>query len=227
MRLLCLRHGESIGNREQRLQGRADFPLSETGLLQAHVAGQYLARVGWPIASCYASPLKRAEATAREVCTHLPGMPLNVVPVLAEISAGSLEGQTWDALRSVDPPFYGRSTADWLNYTHWGGMSQMEYFDPIHAWLDATFPEESLVADRTVLIVAHAVTLRALIAWGLSDRLNNYIGLHFGNCTLAVVNVHPGLAGKRRTLEAMIPTEHQQLVVGGTALAAAPSTMQE
>jgi|GEM_PF-5151967 len=227
MRLLALRHGESIGNKELRLQGRADFPLSERGLEQAALAGQYLATFGWPIAECYASPLKRAQVTAETVCGHLADVPLTIVPLLAEMSAGALEGQTWEALKTVDPPFYGRSTADWLNYATWGGMTQMEYFDPIHAWLDATFPEESLIADRTVLIVAHAVTLRALIAWGLSDRTNNHIGLHFGNCTLAVVNVHAGLSGQRRTLEAIIPTEHQALLLGSRRPGFSPSTMQE
>jgi len=34
--ITLLRHGESVGNSEGRVQGQADYPLTETGRQQAH-----------------------------------------------------------------------------------------------------------------------------------------------------------------------------------------------
>ena len=40
MRLIFVRHGQSEGNLERKFQGWTDAPLSETGYLQAKLAGE-------------------------------------------------------------------------------------------------------------------------------------------------------------------------------------------
>ena len=59
-----LRHGESVGNAEDRFQGQADFPLTEKGRLQAQALARRWQDEGVSFDHCIASPLVRARQTA-------------------------------------------------------------------------------------------------------------------------------------------------------------------
>ena len=63
--LLLIRHGETAWNRERRMQGHIDIPLSEAGLRQAKALGAALAAER-PMA-IYSSDLGRARTTAQPV----------------------------------------------------------------------------------------------------------------------------------------------------------------
>ena len=58
--VLAVRHGETAWNRESRIQGHLDIPLSPLGLAQAQRLAQALA--GEPLDAIYASDLQRAQA---------------------------------------------------------------------------------------------------------------------------------------------------------------------
>ena len=62
--LLLVRHGETVWNQENRWQGQADVPLSETGRAQARRLAQRLRAEGRPVCAIYASDLSRAFHTA-------------------------------------------------------------------------------------------------------------------------------------------------------------------
>lgn len=61
--ILCLvRHGETIANREDILQGQCDYPLTEEGVGDALLVGDFLGNVDWDLT--FTSDLKRAKTTA-------------------------------------------------------------------------------------------------------------------------------------------------------------------
>lgn len=62
-KLVLLRHGESVWNRENRFTGWTDVPLSETGLREAKEAGRVLREAGFAFDLAYTSVLKRAIKT--------------------------------------------------------------------------------------------------------------------------------------------------------------------
>src|SRR5438067_12870457 len=64
-RLLLVRHGQSTWNREHRIQGQLDPPLSEQGRRQAELLAGRLR--GRRFAGLYASDLKRAFKTAEVI----------------------------------------------------------------------------------------------------------------------------------------------------------------
>lgn len=68
MQLALIRHGQTDWNLEDRMQGRTDVPLNDTGRLQALTAAQGLDR-DWDLVVC--SPLLRAHVTAEIVATEL------------------------------------------------------------------------------------------------------------------------------------------------------------
>jgi len=62
-KLVLLRHGESIWNRENRFTGWVDVGLTEQGQAEAHAAGELLGREGFVFDVAFTSVLKRAIKT--------------------------------------------------------------------------------------------------------------------------------------------------------------------
>jgi len=115
-RITFLRHGESVGNAERRFQGQADFPLTRTGVRQAHELARRWKAEGVSFDRAFSSPLRRARQTA-EIVSKTLGVPLEFDPDWAEIDNGLLAGLTHEAGTQVAPrpPFmtpytrYGRT----------------------------------------------------------------------------------------------------------------------
>src|SRR5947199_4246279 len=78
-RLVLVRHGESTWNREHRIQGQLDPPLSEHGRAQAELVARRLAP-SKPDA-IYASDLQRALETAAPIAAAT-GVKVQQVPEL-------------------------------------------------------------------------------------------------------------------------------------------------
>ena len=62
-KLVLLRHGESVWNRENRFTGWIDVGLSDKGTAEALEAGRVLAREGFGFDVAFTSVLKRAIKT--------------------------------------------------------------------------------------------------------------------------------------------------------------------
>jgi probable phosphoglycerate mutase len=100
MRWLLIRHGESEGNREWRLQGQREYPMTERGHCQAEALARRLAR--WQIAAVYSSPLRRARETAAVIAEAL-GLAVQVLPGVEEYDFGELSGLTWWEIQKRAP----------------------------------------------------------------------------------------------------------------------------
>lgn len=100
MRLILVRHGESVGNAAGVLQGRLDFGLSERGLAQAKLTAERLRDA--EAARVVSSPLKRAAQTAGFVAEALE-LELQLEPDLAEYDIGGGAGLTAPQLRERFP----------------------------------------------------------------------------------------------------------------------------
>jgi len=93
-KLVVLRHGESIWNKENRFTGWKDIGLSEKGIEEAKKAGQLLKNEGFDFDVAYTSVLKRAIKTLWLVMEE---MDLMWIPVyrswrLNEKHYGALQG---------------------------------------------------------------------------------------------------------------------------------------
>ncbi len=92
-----LRHAQTEWNREKRIQGQADSPLSEQGQAAARGWGVRLAQFNWH--HMLVSDLGRARQTARLVNTVLH-MPQTLDARLREQDWGHWTGRTLPALRT-------------------------------------------------------------------------------------------------------------------------------
>lgn len=95
--LLCLtRHGRTDWNRDGRLQGRIDIPLSEEGRFQAILTARRLQNESWD--RIIASDLRRARETG-QIMSAMLEIPLNLDCHLRERHMGALEGMTLEEIR--------------------------------------------------------------------------------------------------------------------------------
>ncbi|WP_018132446.1 histidine phosphatase family protein [Effusibacillus pohliae] len=98
---ICLvRHGETLWNRQARLQGSQDIPLSDIGIEQARTAAAHLSKERWDL--LYSSDLSRAKHTAECINQRL-NVPHYLEPGLRERNYGSLEGMTRDEIEARYP----------------------------------------------------------------------------------------------------------------------------
>ena len=93
-KLVLLRHGESIWNRENRFTGWVDVDLSEKGKEEAKKAGKILKDKGFTFDIAYTSVLKRAIRTLWIVMDEMDLMwiPVNRSWRLNERFYGALQG---------------------------------------------------------------------------------------------------------------------------------------
>jgi len=190
-KIVLLRHGESVWNKENRFTGWTDVDLSEKGLEEAHEAGRLLKEEGYTFDLVHGSVLKRA---IRTMWIALEELDLTWVPQqlswrLNERHYGALQGlnktdmaqrygpeqilvwrRSYDtpppALEKTDPRYPG-------NDRRYAGMAPRDIplteclkdtvarFLP--HWNDVIAPQ---VRDgKRVLLVAHGNTIRALVKY--------------------------------------------------------------
>lgn len=154
--ILLVRHGQTEFNRERRLQGHMDSPLTELGLRQAEAVGELLAGMiqpadGWMLAS---SPLGRARDTATIIGARL-GLTVTLDDRLIEVSWGAREGRLRSELEADYPDTFGK--------TGWAfDVAEAEALEAVEArmasWLEDLPPEPW----RRVIAVSHGVSGRVL-----------------------------------------------------------------
>ena len=94
-RIVLVRHGESVWNKENRFTGWTDVDLSPKGMEEAVEAGKLLKAEGFTFGKAYTSYLKRAVKTLNNI---LDQMDLDWIPVekswrLNEKHYGNLQGR--------------------------------------------------------------------------------------------------------------------------------------
>ncbi len=93
-KIVLIRHGESLWNKENRFTGWMDVDLSDTGVNEAHAAGVALQKAGFSFDVAYASVLKRVNHTLDIILNELGEKDIKVVKTwkLNERHYGSLQG---------------------------------------------------------------------------------------------------------------------------------------
>ena len=70
-RVVFVRHGESVWNKENRFTGWKDVDLSERGVNEAKIAGQILKEKNFKFSQAHTSVLKRAIKTYQGIAEEL------------------------------------------------------------------------------------------------------------------------------------------------------------
>lgn len=190
MKLVMVRHGESIWNKENIFTGWTDVELSEKGIAEARSAGQLLKQNNFNFDICYTSILKRAIATMEYIFDEMNIKPqIHKDYRLNERHYGALQGlnkktmakqvgeaqvKIWRRSLKIRPP----------------ALNIDDERHPINSELFKDIPKEKLPATESledtmkrvisyyheeilkefknkkkIIIVAHGNSLRALVAY--------------------------------------------------------------
>ncbi len=209
VKLILVRHGESIWNLENRFTGWCDVGLSENGVLEAIEAGQVLKKLGYSFDVCYTSVLKRAIDTLTYILKelHQEDLPIYYSWRLNERHYGALQGlnkeetrkkygeeqvQLWRRSVSVRPPALSKEDPRYPgNDMKYKDLKEEELplTENLMDTIDRVLPywkdviEKDLKEGKKVLVVAHGNSLRALIKYldNLSDDEVMKLEIETGN----------------------------------------------
>ena len=190
-KLVLLRHGESVWNRENKFTGWTDVDLSEQGFAEAKLAGQTLKDNGYQFDIAFTSVLKRA---IRTLWTVLDEMDLMWIPIcqswkLNERHYGALQGLNkaetaakygdekiliWRRSYDIPPPKLEKSDDRYPGHDRrYKTMNEEEI--PLAECLKDTLErflpywhegiKDQITAGKQVIIAAHGNSLRALVKY--------------------------------------------------------------
>lgn len=165
------RHGETMWNLEKRLQGWMNSPLTKDGIIQAKRLSERLDHMGLDV--IYSSTSERAHETAI-ILKGNKDIEIILEAELKELAFGSWEGKTLDELATSDE--YGKEYHNLFNnpsrYKPFGGETLKELEQRALNVMNKIIKENQ---GKTVLVVTHGITLKALIAFFQNMNLEDLI----------------------------------------------------
>lgn len=163
---LVIRHGETEWNRQGKIQGFLDSPLTKLGIAQARAAAKSLK--GFTCHALYSSDLSRAIQTAAFIASELQ---VKVTPEarLRERNLGVMQGLSLDEIKIHYPEVARKFIAKDLDYVFPGGESFRQTYErsvAIFKEIAANHQNEQIV------VVTHGGILDNLFRMVLNIPLN-------------------------------------------------------
>ena len=209
IKLVLVRHGQSIWNLENKFTGWTDVSLSENGIKEAKDAGIILKEKGYTFDLAYTSVLKRAEDTLSYI---LEEMNLNNIEIrhswrLNERHYGALQGlnkaetsekhgseqvKLWRRSADVRPPALEKTDPRYPgNDPKYKDLKEeelpttenlMDTIKRVIEYWNSNIKEE-LLNNRKIIIVAHGNSLRGLMKYldNMSDEEVIALEIETGN----------------------------------------------
>ena len=191
MKLVLLRHGESVWNKENLFTGWTDVELSEKGVEEAKTAGRLLKEAGYDFDICFTSYLKRAIHTLQFALDEMDRawLPVEKSWKLNERHYGALQGlnkaetakkygeeqvKIWRRSYDVAPPLLDETDTRNPNQQEQYrnekgeklplGESLKDTIARVVPYFEGTIKKEMQEGKR-VVIAAHGNSLRALVQY--------------------------------------------------------------
>lgn len=207
IKLVLVRHGESIWNLENRFTGWTDVDLSENGVSEAIEAGKILKEKGYTFDIAFTSVLKRANRTLDIILDELGlKIPIEYSYKLNERHYGALQGLNKEETRkkygeeqvhlwrrsvnvrppalTIDDPRYPLNDPKYKDVDRKNIPLTENLLDTIERvvpYYKSTI--EPKLRDNNVIVVAHGNSLRALIKYidNLTDEEVMALEIQTGN----------------------------------------------
>lgn len=191
MEIYIVRHGETVWNKEKRLQGSTDIELNEEGRYLAKETGKNLRNTEFDIV--YASPLKRAYETA-ELIMEGRSVMVTTDERIREIGFGILEGKTSDQMTEEENHRINNFFTHPEIYTPAeGGESIESAVERAKDFLRNEIEPLEAKGFKRIMIVAHGAINKAIMMYIKQHGKESFWsgGLQ-KNCNAIVVNYTDG-----------------------------------
>ncbi len=185
---MLVRHGQSTWNREHRIQGQLDPPLSDEGRRQAALLAERL--VNRSFVGLYASDLKRAFETA-----EILGAALGVAAVprvrLREVFLGEWEGLRTQEIAERFPDAW----ASWVEEPDWdvvpGGEGAAAFDTRVSAELDEIVTRH---AHGDILVVTHGGVIQVALHRIVGRASRGLFPFKIQNASISLIERRDGRA---------------------------------
>ena len=164
--IYLLRHAQTLNNLNRIIQGRIDFPLSESGKEYIKVVGSKFKKKGYKVDLIYSSPLKRAYESALIMKDSIGYLKdIIIYDNLIEREFGEAEGLT------LSKEIYDRILND-----DFKGMEKCE--EVIKRGYNVVLDIARQNKDKNILIVCHSHVIKGVLigidrTYKFSDTLEN------------------------------------------------------
>ncbi len=192
VRVFLVRHGETIWNQENRWQGQADTPLSQTGYDQAWQLARRFQHEERVIQAIYTSDLRRARDTA-----DILGQALGVMPV--ETTAWrEMDIGTWSGLTTTEVA--SRHAKEWARLRQGedlprGGGETFAQFQGRLVQSSQRFVQNH--GGEQIIVVTHGGAVRAFLLHCRGLNMSQFGQIEkIGNTGVSEVSLFPGGATK-------------------------------
>jgi phosphoserine phosphatase len=211
-RVILVRHGQSTYNALGLYQGSSDESiLTELGRSDARKTGNFLK--GLVFDGIYSSSLRRSHETAKEIlkviAPHLNPKTILVTDKLREIDMPAWQGLAFQYVRETFPEEYHL----WKQRPHEFSIEfppnlkiypALDLYQRVQQFWQEVLPRS---VGKTLLLVTHGGTNRALISTALGINIEHYHSIQQSNCGISILNFTNGTPESGQ-LEAMNLSSH-------------------
>ena len=178
IRIILVRHGETVQNARHIIQGHLPGILSKKGREQAKKVAEYLKKE--KLDRIYVSDLKRTRDTAKAIIKFHPRVPVIYDPRLREqnygIYQGKASGTMDEAVRKRRIPYH--------LYTPRGGESIVDVQNRVIQFLHDILSEKGL---KTVLLVTHGGPMTRMLMHLERAHEEQYINYRHANTGVTIL----------------------------------------
>lgn len=210
-RVILVRHGQSTYNERKLYQGDSDDSiLTELGKNEAHFTGKFLKKLlKDSVDVIYTSPLRRVRQTTDEILRAFQRpISISTSDKLKEIHMSDWQGLSYQDVKIN----FAQQYANWQERPHqFAFLTQtkkpyfpvLDLFDRAQQFWEEILPQH---LGKTLLVVAHGGTNRALLATALGWTSDRFHTLLQSNCGVSILEFP--IEGRSPKLAAFNLTAH-------------------
>ncbi|MFA5070955.1 MAG: histidine phosphatase family protein [Candidatus Pacearchaeota archaeon] len=180
MKLIIVRHGETLANLNGIIQGQFNSPLTQNGIEQAKKVSQRLKDM--KIDFAFSSDLDRTMDTCIEILKFHKEVKLIPTPILREQAKGIFDGKTREERDKI--------LKNENIYPEWcpeGGESLIEVWEKVIPFLEKIKKEHS---DKNILLVSHGGPISCLLTYLQNKDIQDFKDyLPKENTAISIVNI--------------------------------------
>jgi 2,3-bisphosphoglycerate-dependent phosphoglycerate mutase len=176
-----IRHGETLWNKEKRLQGQLDSPLTHEGIRQARVLAGRLSSVQFD--AVYSSDLERARHTAKILTSRSDKVAVTFDERIRERHFGCFQGLTWEEITKKFPEEAAKERLGNPMNLAPGGESKQQLLSRAQAF----FKDIALRhANQKILVISHGGILNVWTRQVLNIPMDTPRRFHLYNTAINI-----------------------------------------
>lgn len=189
MKIYFVRHGETLWNKERKLQGRSDIPLNDYGKELAYITSEAMKDIPFDI--IYTSPLIRAKETAH-ILAQNRNVEIQENDLLVEMSFGEGEGESL-------PEIHAHPEMKLHNFIHNPGEyippNGGETFEELYERCKTFIEKYILPMEKQyncILVVGHGALIRGMIHYINQRPSKDFWIVTHKNCSVTIADCTNG-----------------------------------